>query len=71
MNNIIRAREILESRIQGLPGVLGTGMSFSDKQIIIYISDSNAEQTIRNKVGSQVESFKLKFVYSGKIRPMM
>jgi hypothetical protein len=70
MTDIQSIRSQVEQRISDVPGIMGTGISFSTKEIIIYVSDYNTEQSIKNRIGEYADGFKLKFVYSGTIKPM-
>lgn len=64
--DILSARISLEPLIQGL--ATGSGVSFGDKSIIIYVSDYSKEQEIRSRIGTQYEGFNLRFITSGKIQ---
>ena len=64
--DILTARNNIESLVKGIAS--GTGVSFGEKEIIIYISDYTKEAEIRNRVGSSYEGFALKFVQSGNVK---
>ncbi len=66
MIDLLSARKIVESKIHNIPGVTGTGVSFGDKNIIIYVKNYNAEIEVRNAIKGQ-HQFPLKFVISGNI----
>ena len=63
--DILQAKQLLEQQISGL--ATGTGVSFSDKSIIIYVTDYNKESEIRSRVGNSFEGFAIKYVVSGKV----
>ena len=64
--DILTARNNIESLVKGIAS--GTGVSFGEKEIIIYISDYTKEAEIRNRIGTEYQGFKLRFVYSGKVQ---
>lgn len=63
--DILSARTQIEQMVAGLSS--GTGVSFGDKSIIIYVSDYTKEQEIRNRIGNNYQGFPLKFVVSGNV----
>lgn len=66
--DILQARQSVESLTQGLS--IGTGVSFGDKSIIVYVTDYTKEAEIRNLIGSMYEGFTIKYVISGNIKPL-
>lgn len=67
MIDLLKARETVESEIKNISGFSGTGVSFGEKSIIIYISDYTKEAEIRNKIGNSYHGFKLRFIISGNV----
>ncbi len=64
--DILTARNNIQSLLSGL--ISGTGVSFGDKNIILYIPSYIEEQKIKNIIGNSYEGFPIKFVYSGKVQ---
>jgi len=63
--DILQARQDLQSLTSDL--IVGTGVSFGDKSIIIYVSDYIKENEIRNRIGDSYQGFKLRFIISGNV----
>jgi len=64
--DILEARQQIESLVSGLSS--GVGVSMGSNEIIIYISDSNKEQDIRNRIGDNYQGFGIKYIVSGKVQ---
>jgi len=68
MIDILQARQSVESLVMGI--ATGTGISYGDKSIIVYIKDYTAESEARNRIGNSYEGFAIKYVVSGNIKPL-
>lgn len=63
--DILEARNNIQSLVSSL--ISGTGVSMGTKEIIIYISDYNKEQEVRNRIGDNYQGFGIKYITSGII----